>query len=644
MMALKHRVVQRFNAEAKSAENSFSLARGAIQEWLATRKDVAGLPVDLGLTFVDLGGGHRASFQRLDGDGFQAARWRVIAGSAPHTYLSTITVFVSNDGNDNWLWYDVESGRDDSRFAPPQLTARLTRALGSSPRDRISGFTEGLRKVGAEDIGQFLDEVLEAEDRQVPALISGGVNWSLAAEEHVEQAFAPLYGLATFWKLDSEAFDEFNGMVKPGYRVFPGSVHSYQYGLDTEDDFDARRHWWFSAAEVTQSTPRDLSSRLHLEAMRSGVQVPLPIELRTLNEQFERSASRKTLEFFDTLLLSSAPEDEDTSPEKLPDEVVHEPLAPPSVRTAKPSADPNVELVHLVEAAASEFGASTSRSLNLIEKLTNVFATVRVRLKTLQDRLPQAHALDEVRNQLESLVDEKTALESDNDELNALLALHDEEARDSGEVLREQRELAGRERRRADFLAQQLSNLSAKNQSAVVWDVPEAHGKDDLSKIQVPETVADLLTQIDRLPHVSFTGDKKIVQSITDAKLRDLILRDAWIIACELERYSRQFDDSEAGVRGLSRFVQEKSTDITPSQFANDESSNVKNTKKYSQPRVLPVPVDAVKEGSIFMGAHFRLTHDNGKAMRMHIHDSVAVNGQVYIGYIGPHLPSRMTT
>ncbi len=44
------------------------------------------------------------------------------------------------------------------------------------------------------------------------------------------------------------------------------------------------------------------------------------------------------------------------------------------------------------------------------------------------------------------------------------------------------------------------------------------------------------------------------------------------------------------------------------------------------------------------MGAHFRLSHDNGKAMRMHVYDAVDVDGKIYIGYIGEHLPSRLTT
>ena len=645
-MALRHRTVQRFDAGERAPEATFELARQAIQEWLDASKNPVSLPAQLGTRIIDIGSGYRASFQRIEHEGAHVARWKLTVGSAPHIYLTTVTVLQDSNSRQNWLWYDVESSRDDSHFHPPRLTFHLTHALGSSPRDRISGFTEGLRIVRAADVGRFLDEVLEAEDRAVPALISGSDRWSYQDEEHVEKALAPLYGLATFWKLDVDAFTEFNSVVRPGYRVFPGSIHSYQFGLDTNNDLDSRRHWWFSPAEVQQSTARDLSRRLHLEAMRSGVLIPLPVALRPLNEAFERAASRNALAFFDALLPETRVQHVQPRPGPAPSP---SPSPSPSILARIPApqmasrARAEGEIEKLLSEAAAEFGASAPRSTGIVETLSMIFGAVRDQLRTLRDSFAHQQAVTNIKVQIDSLVDEKIGLEKENDELNALLGLQDEEARESGEILLQQREIAHREQLRADHLASELARLSALQQVDVSWAVPAASAHHELFKVSAPETVRDLFAQIEQLAHVVYSGDTKPSESITDAKLRDLILRDAWIFARELELYARQYEN-EDGIQGLQRYIRDRSTSVTPAQYANDETSNVRNTPKFSKPRIFPVPEVVSPDCRIFMGAHFRLTQDNGKAMRMHLHDATAVDGKVYIGYLGPHLPSRMTS
>ncbi|MBN9613374.1 MAG: hypothetical protein J0H64_07945, partial [Actinobacteria bacterium] len=253
------------------------------------------MPNHLDGRLQNIGAGYAASFQKVTVEGRgEALRWKFITGAAPHIYRSTITVLLEqNPREPSWVWFDVETDRENSHFSPPRLTGLLTRQLESSPRDRISGFTQGMRKVAAEDLGKFLDEVLEAEDRTVPAFVSGGRDWSLEDEEHVERALQPLYGIGTFWKLAPDAFDEFNSMVGSGYSVYSGSIHSFQFGLDTTDEKDTRRHWWFSPAEVRQASPRDLSRRMHTEAMQSGLHVPLPDRLSSLNPLFDQLETRR---------------------------------------------------------------------------------------------------------------------------------------------------------------------------------------------------------------------------------------------------------------------------------------------------------------------------------------------------------------
>lgn len=41
------------------------------------------------------------------------------------------------------------------------------------------------------------------------------------------------------------------------------------------------------------------------------------------------------------------------------------------------------------------------------------------------------------------------------------------------------------------------------------------------------------------------------------------------------------------------------------------------------------------------MGAHFKIAKYGTVSPRLHLHDAVAEDGRVYVGYIGPHLPLR---
>jgi hypothetical protein len=90
-------------------------------------------------------------------------------------------------------------------------------------------------------------------------------------------------------------------------------------------------------------------------------------------------------------------------------------------------------------------------------------------------------------------------------------------------------------------------------------------------------------------------------------------------------------------------YLEQESDQVNKSEFSPDETRNLKANKVYYEKRIFPVPRTVDPSGKVFMGAHFRLTQDNGKAMRMHIHDATAVDGKVYIGYLGPHPPSRRT-
>jgi hypothetical protein len=78
-------------------------------------------------------------------------------------------------------------------------------------------------------------------------------------------------------------------------------------------------------------------------------------------------------------------------------------------------------------------------------------------------------------------------------------------------------------------------------------------------------------------------------------------------------------------------------------RYARDESEDVRNNARLSAARMFTVPEEVEPGGEVFMGAHFRIAKAGMVSPRMHYFDATAIDGKVYVGYIGPHLPTKMT-
>lgn len=656
-MALKHRVIQRVPVTGDDPHAYFKRTATALERWLSTRRGSPSIANSLSNDLTPIGGGFQASRELATVDGFAAERWRFRVGDAPFIYDTRVTIAVHPERQVGWLQYDIDASREDSAFTAPKLTSILTTELESRTADSIANFSEGLRVVRKEGVGAFLDDVLNNSQRNVTAFVTGSRAWNETHDRAFERRFSALHGVATFWRLADDAIDEFNALVQPGYRVFPGSVHVFQPNLDTEDPLDARRHWWFSAAEVADTTEKSFWMRLHQQAMRWALHQPLPAALQLVNAEFTRAQTSALANLFSNEPLDrrreaiarlrsarglESPAKETVRPERPDDAVKHieqvltesaaaEIRSQPAVDDA---IDPVIDAVtSLLGDAETLFGLEAPRDAELSSRLQSVLWAA------MDQTVATPPITDAARREVNDILTRGAELESEVEELSALLALADDAYEEAQADLQAQRHLADQQRRRADHVAAELARVAYGNDD-VTWDVPELDAHDPINK-DAPTTVDELFAYLELLPAVHFTGNRKAAERIASAKLRSVILADAWTFACELELYARQW---ESGVRGLHRYAEEKSARITPSAFASDESNDVKSNSKFSGPRTLPVPLSVDASGSIFMGAHFRLSQDNGKAMRMHVYDAVQVNGQIYIGYIGEHLPSRLTT
>lgn len=654
-MALKHRTVQRFDLRNAKFDAGIEMARRAIEEWIQQRDSAFTLNNDtLSSTSAAINEEYRGSFQRVDTSNGEAVRWQLITGTHSDFYRTNVTLLNEGSSRDSWLWYDVETSHETPRFGVPRLTPLLTRNLNGSPRDKIGDFTEGFPPpVEVNDVGKFLDEVLNAENRVVPALVSGGTDWTYEDEAHVNQAFVRLYGLATFWRLAPDAFDEFNSLVASGYEVYPGSIHSFQFDLDTEDELDTNRHWWFSRRDVENSYPSRLSRRLHQQAMRTGAQVPLPESLQGLSERFERDAGKRVIASLNTTLPTPDPPKSTavSEPQATEDPATQRPsvgaeqvTAEPSERAMTPPASSLdvSELDALVVQASADFDVPIAQARSFKERLSGLFGGVRAKFEDLRGRIVDNSRFREMQGYVDDLVTDKTQLQKDNESLEGVLSEFGEYEKDLADKIRFQEQKWEGLLQENTYFRQQLSRISSQSSAGVDWKVPQEN-IDPLLDFPRPNTVSELLHTLSELDHVKFTGKKRLTEFIDDAQHSQIILDNAWSCLIDLERYARQWA-AEGGVSSFRLFIDGNLGRTTPNEFAPDETNSVKRTKKFAEPRTLPVPTEVDPGGKIFMGAHFKLSQDNGKRVRLHFHDDMSNTGKIYIGYIGPHLPSRMTS
>lgn len=77
---------------------------------------------------------------------------------------------------------------------------------------------------------------------------------------------------------------------------------------------------------------------------------------------------------------------------------------------------------------------------------------------------------------------------------------------------------------------------------------------------------------------------------------------------------------------------------VGPSKFAEGETALTMDA--YGATRIFPVPTSADPSGRATMQAPFKLGKIGRISPRMHVIDCWPTDGRVYVGYIGPHLPT----
>jgi hypothetical protein len=96
-----------------------------------------------------------------------------------------------------------------------------------------------------------------------------------------------------------------------------------------------------------------------------------------------------------------------------------------------------------------------------------------------------------------------------------------------------------------------------------------------------------------------------------------------------------------SGADGYLRNTPAGCRSYSANRHATSESDSVRQNPKFFQARVFAVPTEVSASGSTEMLAHFKIAQSGLVSPRLHYHDDSARTQKVYVGYIGPHLPTK---
>jgi hypothetical protein len=152
----------------------------------------------------------------------------------------------------------------------------------------------------------------------------------------------------------------------------------------------------------------------------------------------------------------------------------------------------------------------------------------------------------------------------------------------------------------------------------------------------IPLTFSEVLSRIEKLPFVVFTGDPVSAIALDDT--------DSGSSAAHCWEYLEVLDDyaraKKIGVVDNNLMEYLKNTPngfktFSRHKYAPVESEQTVNRPNLMKDRIFPVPFSVSPDGSALMEAHLKLS----RRIRLHFLDDSRKTGRVYVGYIGNHLP-----
>ena len=177
-------------------------------------------------------------------------------------------------------------------------------------------------------------------------------------------------------------------------------------------------------------------------------------------------------------------------------------------------------------------------------------------------------------------------------------------------------------------------------QAEAVFLTPESSHDND-----TPGSFVELVAWMPDIPGIEFTGDESAVVRLDVHDPLGVWADKTWAILQALSDYAIASTSGrcDRDVRGYLLNLPDGCRGYSANKHASNESEDVQNNPRFSEARVFPVPEAVDPRGSAAMMAHFKIAQSGLVSPRLHYYDDVTRTGKVYVGYIGPHLPTKRT-
>jgi hypothetical protein len=462
---------------------------------------------------------------------------------------------------------------------------------------RLSGTPHFVRQGDVHDVVRSILDPL----RVGTVIVASSVDRETDARWHgiIDSLTVNSVGVAAVFVVCADAQGELETALPDSHAVPRGRVRTFIAKVDFSDQTDGRRHQFLGpetlARSISGSKVRGHLPRVHARGPRRQLlELSLPSDVRRAMALIRRAETGARREAEVRRRIDSEP------------------------RTPSTPTGVGNEILALVGRIVRKW---LKRDQVGADDLNDLDALITTKDTEVQVALEQ---IDEVAAQLDDLSTAVSTALSEVEEKDLELAIEAERTR-------------GLEREN-QYLRQGLKKVRRFD----LLDVPSEARWDS------PETVGELVLRVSSdggedwawlRSRVLFTGDSSIAAEVEKRDPHGRYAHDLWDYVRILFEYAEAKTTSD--FRGnVHMYLSDESEwfKCSPSRHGGGESDTVANNSNWRAERVFSVPATVDADEKIYMGAHFKPTHRDTFAPRMHYLDDVAGSGRSYIGYVGPHL------
>ncbi|TFD05525.1 hypothetical protein [Cryobacterium sp. TMT1-66-1] len=498
---------------------------------------------------------------------------------------------------------------------PPRLVRNLLES--TVVRDSTTVISPLPHVVRADDIDELMNAILdEGRMASVIVAVSPGQISDELWRSTIGQLAKDSVGVTTAFAISESAVDLLADRLPDSHSIPRGGVRTFAPKVDFSDPQDGLRHRMLGAATFARSIRNGrVGGSLPIvhahQARRRLVEMELPADLRRSHELLIREDARITREArIGQMAVANSLEPSRAEP-----------------ATSIPSRESPVTVLDWSRRA---FAALIRRWVGVPEISVETVAKLDRFIETNADGYVVAQ------EQIESLLERRIDLENEIDRLRE----QNEEAELAARIESDEARKASREARilRERFKeAERFADTQVPPEEAG-WEPPD----------NFEDFVLRLTPGVSDLPvvkRVVFTGDESAALEIDKRDHFGRVVSKMWDFVLVLHDYAEQ--RTEHGFQGsVHQYLNDSEVDgrkCSPQRHAAGESESVLANTRMSRERMLPVPESVRPDGQVMMAAHFKPTHSDTFAPRMHYFDDTAGSGMIYIGYVGRHLTNTRT-